>query len=493
MKKIILFSVTIFWINLSNCCEVEKSLTYYDDLLMQGVVFADINLIKFALENKADINSRNHQNNTPLHLAAQYGNYDVALFLLNSKANIDLKNIHKNIPLHLSAMYGFQNITKLLIDARSSSNIHNEFGNQPIHLASFFGHIEVLKLLLEVKCNPNSTAKNNTTPLHHAVEGNQLEAVKFLLKSGAEINAKNQINQTALCFAAMCGHSLIIELLINSAADIDTVDKSRFSPFIYSVMKNNVQAVKMFLKVKVSTKDVIFLTNLDMIVKPILKLFMEYGVKFAIDYSAEYKKLLGMDEQNKDILRAAAFDKNSIVTSLLKLKRADLSQLNAKDATGTTPIMWAAARGNSEIIKALLDYRKENKIVIDLLEANSLGENAIDLAVEHNHLGSLMRLRQSTYDQAKVTISVALSALISMSVEESLVRTKCDKPYNPSLFVIIISQYLAGQSDKACAYCQAPEPEKNCKCKKAKYCSEECYKAHWKDHKEEHNKKDDDE
>jgi len=54
--------------------------------------FGHLSIVEYLVNHKADINEKNNDNWTPLHLAADYGHLSVVEYLVNQKAEINLKN-----------------------------------------------------------------------------------------------------------------------------------------------------------------------------------------------------------------------------------------------------------------------------------------------------------------------------------------------------------------------------------------------------------------
>ena len=58
--------------------------------------------------------------------------------------------------------------------------------------------------------------------------------------------------------------------------------------------------------------------------------------------------------------------------------------------------------------------------------------------------------------------------------------SKCNKPAQPNCNATII-----GKKKCCCNNCRV---RRKCKCKGVQYCNNTCYRAHWKEHKAEHNR-----
>jgi len=66
------------------------------------------------LASKADVNAKNSDGNTALHIAAIYGYKDMAEFLLASKADVNGKNNKGETPLRLALSKGHKDVAELL-------------------------------------------------------------------------------------------------------------------------------------------------------------------------------------------------------------------------------------------------------------------------------------------------------------------------------------------------------------------------------------------
>jgi hypothetical protein len=73
-----------------------------------------INRVKELVLNKKLINSLNSYGDTPLHLAAAYGQFEVCEFLLANKANSTLKNLAGHTATYYSMGQGHERVTSLL-------------------------------------------------------------------------------------------------------------------------------------------------------------------------------------------------------------------------------------------------------------------------------------------------------------------------------------------------------------------------------------------
>ena len=83
-------------------------------------------------------------------MAAQFGFLGVANILLDKDADVDNKNEEEETPLHLAAKFGRTRICKeILARDRFAINDEDSNSNTALHLACSFGHHRVVDTLIK--------------------------------------------------------------------------------------------------------------------------------------------------------------------------------------------------------------------------------------------------------------------------------------------------------------------------------------------------------
>ena len=101
-------------------------------------------IIKFLLENKADVNAQQQDGTTALHVAAKMGRTDIVELLLAWNADVNYFSGQGYSALHFAAEINSLDITKLLIAANADTKIRTKFSTSPWPNASAF-EVAVMK------------------------------------------------------------------------------------------------------------------------------------------------------------------------------------------------------------------------------------------------------------------------------------------------------------------------------------------------------------
>jgi ankyrin repeat protein len=83
-------------------------------------------------------------------------------------------------PLHLAALYGQLETVKLLLEHAKDKNPADNEDTTPLHWAAESGHLEIVKLLLEHAKDKNPADNEDMTPLHLAEQRGHVEIVKLI-------------------------------------------------------------------------------------------------------------------------------------------------------------------------------------------------------------------------------------------------------------------------------------------------------------------------
>ncbi|XP_051816219.1 ankyrin-3 isoform X15 [Acanthochromis polyacanthus] len=210
-------------------------------LLLQNDHNADV-------ESKMMVNRTTESGFTPLHIAAHYGNINVATLLLNRGAAVDFMARNDITPLHVAAKRGNSNMVKLLLDRGSKIDAKTKDGLTPLHCGARSGHEQVVEILLDRGAPILSKTKNGLSPLHMATQGDHLNCVQLLLQHDVPVDDVTNDYLTALHVAAHCGHYKVAKLIVDKKANPNAKALNGFTPLHIACKKNRAKVMELLLK-----------------------------------------------------------------------------------------------------------------------------------------------------------------------------------------------------------------------------------------------------
>ena len=196
-----------------------------DDLATPLIVAArDGNLyfVKVLLRYGANIEARGTINIdglvvedcTALWVAAAKGHFDVVRFLIEQNAEVDGRTSSNSTPLRAAAFDGHLGIVRCLVENGADVNAHNHYNNTPLMIACCEGHLDVASYLIKHGANINLQDNDGRSCLHQASKRGHVQLVCMLLASGAR-QAQSLYRLTPLLEASNNCKIEMVEWFIN--------------------------------------------------------------------------------------------------------------------------------------------------------------------------------------------------------------------------------------------------------------------------------------
>ena len=282
-----------------------------DTALMKAAGQGHIEIVRFLVEQGADLDIRNRQEQNALMFAAAGGHLAVVVFLIDSGADVSPVGFLYSYeygpftPLMWAAYNGHLDVVNLLLDYGEIIDVSGSPGFA-LGWAAYRGHLDVVNLLLEygVQLNPGrplgKKRGSGTTALMLAAYGGQLEVVRFLLEKGADIHV-----YTAKWLSVQTGLGTIYFQEIGGNALMLAIDQGHAE---------------------------------------VVRLLLEHWMW---EYSAD-----GRDDYGQTALMYAAAAGDLEMARLLLENGAPV---NAQTDVGTTALMFAAAFGHAEMVRFLVE------------------------------------------------------------------------------------------------------------------------------------------
>lgn len=153
---------------------------------------------------------------TGLHIATYNGDFKMAKFLLKNRADPGLPDSQGKTPLRVAVEIENTQLASLLL-LKGAEPIDKNL----LIIAVEKGNLELVKLLLNNGAKPDSgnAGVKEKTALHAAVEGGNKDLIVELLKNGAKVNLRNEVGKTSLHLAIEKMDKELVVLLLENWAD----------------------------------------------------------------------------------------------------------------------------------------------------------------------------------------------------------------------------------------------------------------------------------
>ena len=210
----------------------------------------NVQAVKEHLAKGIDVDAKNKDGATALHIASLLGQYEIAELLIQRGADVNIKGNDGATALHAAVFLGQYREAKLLLENGVNANTRKNDGATAIDVLNldwrttqFFAQMlqirvdrekveggrNRIKKLLGQKDNPSDRPAFVGQSIHEAVVAGNLEAIKQHIDAKTDLNHKDPNPEgkkaSALHLAAIFGQLEITEALIKAGADPNQRDK----------------------------------------------------------------------------------------------------------------------------------------------------------------------------------------------------------------------------------------------------------------------------
>lgn len=290
---------------------------------------------------------------TPLLLAIEGKQEDVAIFLVQEKCDIFHCNGRGQSALYLASKFGLASLVKILLEKMTDHYVlsFNYTSWSPLIAACEGGYSSIVRMLIARNLSINTYCDGNY-PLHVACEHGFSGIVKMLLESDCNVNCLDGDGLSALYIACENGYCNIVSLLLDKKADPKYVDENGWSPFHIACFSGYTDIVELFLQNNVQT--------------------------------------LNLDTKKRSPLHLACKAGHDRVVDLLLRNGADV---NGTDNRKWSPLHTASKEGHLKVVKLLLKYGADASL------QNMGAKMASDLARSSFHKDVVTLLESVTHDK----------------------------------------------------------------------------------------------
>lgn len=242
-----------------------NALSPLNESLVDAALDGQLEKVKTALSQGAELELRfGPRQQTPLMLALYRDHNEVVKFLVEQGADVNAHNSHGQTPVIMAAIGGQQALLQLFLERGAQLEAREELGNTALMWAVYWGHIELVKSLLAKGAQVRVYNRDGNGVLHLAAQGGvvlktrtlmakrqafapngrkqplvlpiheQAELLRALLAQGADPNMANLKGQTPLMLMAEKGSWEWTLPLLAAGADPSLRDQQGLSALDYA-------------------------------------------------------------------------------------------------------------------------------------------------------------------------------------------------------------------------------------------------------------------
>ncbi|XP_016365193.1 inversin-like [Sinocyclocheilus rhinocerous] len=325
--------------------------------LMYCVLADRLDCAEVLLKASAAVNKTDHSQRTALHLAAQKGNVRFMKLLLSRHADWRLKDLEEMTPLHLATRHSSSKPLSLLLKHMAPGEVDTQDRNKQtaLHWSAFYNHPEHVKLLIKHDSNIGIPDSEGKIPLHWAAHNkhpNATRTVRCILEAAPTeslLNWQDYEGRTPLHFAVADGNEAVVEVLTSyEGCSVTAYDNLFRTPLHWAALLGHAKIVYLLLERNKSG-------------------------------------MIPSDSQGATPLHYGA-QSNYADTVAVFLKHPSVR--DEPDLEGRTAFMWAAGKGSDDVIKIMLDLKKD----LDINMTDKYGGTALHAAALSGHVSTAQLL-----------------------------------------------------------------------------------------------------
>ncbi|KAM9777394.1 ankyrin repeat and SOCS box protein 2-like [Neosynchiropus ocellatus] len=356
----------------------------------------------------SSVDKRTLQEQTPLLLAVSCGHLSCARVLLEAGADPDISNKNKETPLYKACASENADLVDLLLSFGATANQRCGQGWTALHEAVSRNNTEICEVLIRGGAAVNPANTYSVTPLITAAQRGHMRALKFLIAKGADVNLQTCDGVTALHEAAKYGHKEVVAELLSRNADANSSTDGGFLPLHVAAQHGHHQVVTQLVPVTSRNR-------------------LRHSCVTPLHLAAEHDSRAAAA-----VLLKTGSEVNAALAHRHSLQYADRR---------LTPLSFAAANGNAEMVDLLLDAGA--RLTLDPV-------SPLLLAVRRGCLRTVTRLleREADVNVRVLTHNTTFPAAIALCAD------------NHPLLRRLLQYGCDARSCFTCRYGAKPHPEK---------------------------------
>jgi ankyrin repeat protein len=189
-------------------------------------------------------------------VAVAAGSLELAKYLCMMGVSLDSKDANENTPLHYAASLGRLELCEFLMNRACTTGLRNKKRMEALHASILSHDLKTFEFFL-TKANPfmkpeimkellEQRVGRGLTSLMLAVEDGSIDIFHYILKYGPKLNVADERGKTCLHLALENGNDEMTETLLRNRANPNIKDIFGETPMFTAVRKLDKRAILVF-------------------------------------------------------------------------------------------------------------------------------------------------------------------------------------------------------------------------------------------------------
>ncbi|XP_064337020.1 ankyrin repeat domain-containing protein 26-like [Camelus dromedarius] len=332
----------------------------------KAAYLGDTRTVQELLSHKKNVDSRDRQNRTALHLACASGRSSVVALLIQWKCDLDARDKESKTALIKAVQCRKEACVSILLKRGADPNLADDCQNTALHYAVLAEDTSIAAELLRYKANIEAINKYNFTPFLVAVRENKEEMVEFLIENGANVHAVDMRQRSALMLAAHHDSPDIVKLLLQKHVNACSLDFQGWSAERYACCNGFKQRRKGKRNWSFS-RVMIDLCSWDACADPVSAVFMAIDTIYQMIVDYKDGKIPNIPPQSSDPGQSSA--KKSLPSSHTGAENIqEKLQLSGKDDKEEMVVKLGTSNGSR--VDPLKNVEQKTDLVVEVSPSN---------------------------------------------------------------------------------------------------------------------------
>ena len=231
--------------------KADLNIKYCGLTLLQAAMRKDWTVvIQHLLESRADPDSSDSEQTTPLMIAAKHGSNLLTRLLLEAGANVDAYDPKGKTTLSYALFARAEDVVRTLAKCGDSTGVMIDDGIKltPLMFAAKHGWQSLTETLLGAGASLDEQDPAGCTALAYAVNAGADGTVRTLIQSGASLELSANYSQrklfaaTSLMIAAHKGLNYTVRLLLDAGANANAQDGNGITAIFYAICADAIRS-----------------------------------------------------------------------------------------------------------------------------------------------------------------------------------------------------------------------------------------------------------